>query len=176
SSRRASRGSTTAGSARWRTGSATASSRASSCSGARRAIGRSSWRPSRRTWRDAITPGTSSSTSPPWSAAEAAAGRTSPRPAAKTRAGSTRRSRRRTSCSARDADALAETAAAPTELHFANAAHFRELLGQHDEHIRIVERETGVRVDVGEGTLAFHGDPLETELAQRVLGQLYTLL
>jgi len=71
---------------------------------------------------------------------------------------------------------LAETAPVPTELHFANAAHFRELLGQHDEHIRIVERETGVRIDVGDGTLAFHGDPLETELAQRVLGQLYTLL
>jgi phosphate starvation-inducible protein PhoH len=71
---------------------------------------------------------------------------------------------------------LAETAPAPTELHFSNAAHFRELLGQHDEHIRIVERETGVRIDVGEGTLVFHGDPLETELARRVLGQLYTLL
>ena len=71
---------------------------------------------------------------------------------------------------------MAETAPAPSELRFSNAAHFRELLGQHDEHIRIVERETGVRIDVGEGTLAFHGDPLETELAQRVLGQLYTLL
>jgi phosphate starvation-inducible PhoH-like protein len=71
---------------------------------------------------------------------------------------------------------LAETAPAPTELHFSNAAHFRELLGQHDEHIRLVERETGVRIDVGEQRLTFHGDAVETELARRVLGQLYGLL
>jgi phosphate starvation-inducible PhoH-like protein len=71
---------------------------------------------------------------------------------------------------------LAETAPAPTELHFSNAAHFRELLGQHDEHIRLVERETGVRIDVGEQRLTFHGDTVETELAGRVLGQLYALL
>jgi phosphate starvation-inducible PhoH-like protein len=71
---------------------------------------------------------------------------------------------------------LAETAPAPSELHFSNAAHFRELLGQHDEHIRLVERETGVRIDVGEQRLTFHGDAVETELARRVLGQLYTLL
>jgi phosphate starvation-inducible PhoH-like protein len=71
---------------------------------------------------------------------------------------------------------LAETAPAPTELQFANAAHFRELLGNHDEHIRLVERETGVRIDVGEQRLTFHGDPVETELASRVLAQLYGLL
>jgi len=71
---------------------------------------------------------------------------------------------------------LAETAAAPIDLQFSNAAHFRELLGQHDEHIRLVERETGVRIDVGEQRLTFHGDAVETELARRVLGQLYTLL
>jgi len=71
---------------------------------------------------------------------------------------------------------LAETAPAPTELQFSNAAHFRELLGQHDEHIRLVERETGVRIDVGEQRLTFHGDAVETELARRVLGQLYALL
>ena len=71
---------------------------------------------------------------------------------------------------------MAETAPAPTELQFSNAAHFRELLGQHDEHIRLVERETGVRIDVGEQRLTFHGDAVETELASRVLGQLYHLL
>jgi phosphate starvation-inducible PhoH-like protein len=71
---------------------------------------------------------------------------------------------------------LAETAPAPTALQFPNAAHFRELLGQHDEHIRLVERETGVRIDIGEGSLTFHGDAVETELARRVLGQLYALL
>ena len=71
---------------------------------------------------------------------------------------------------------MAETAAAPIDLQFSNAAHFRELLGQHDENIRLVERETGVRIDVGEQRLTFHGDAVETELARRVLGQLYALL
>ena len=59
---------------------------------------------------------------------------------------------------------MAETAPAPTELHFSNAAHFRELLGQHDEHIRLVERETGVRIDVGEQRLTFHGDTAQRRL------------
>jgi len=54
--------------------------------------------------------------------------------------------------------------------------HFRELLGQHDEHVRLVERETGVRIDVGPQTLSLSGDPLEVELARRVLSQLYGLL
>ena len=71
---------------------------------------------------------------------------------------------------------MAETAPAPTELQFSDAAHFRELLGQHDEHIRLVERETGVRIDVGEQRLTFHGDAVETELARRVRAQLYGLL
>jgi phosphate starvation-inducible PhoH-like protein len=33
-----------------------------------------------------------------------------------------------------------------------------------------------VRIDVGDGTLGFHGDALEVELARRVLSQLYALL
>ena len=65
---------------------------------------------------------------------------------------------------------------APLELQFEDPRRFRELLGHHDEHVKAVERELGVRVDVGEGTLALHGDPIEVELANRVLTQLYGLL
>jgi len=71
---------------------------------------------------------------------------------------------------------LAEPATLPPTLRFANPTHFRALLGQHDEHVRLVEREVGVRIDVGDGTLAIHGDRVETELAARVLDQLYGLI
>jgi phosphate starvation-inducible PhoH-like protein len=71
---------------------------------------------------------------------------------------------------------LAETAPAPAELRFDDARLFRELLGQHDEHVKGLERSLGVRIDVTDGMLTLHGDPLETELAGRVLGQLYGLL
>ena len=70
---------------------------------------------------------------------------------------------------------MAETAPAP-ELRFADARLFRELLGQHDEHVKALERQVGVRIDVADSTLTLHGDPLETELVSRVLLQLYGLL
>jgi phosphate starvation-inducible PhoH-like protein len=66
-------------------------------------------------------------------------------------------------------------AAAPLELHFGDPRLFRELLGQHDENVKLVERQVGVRVDVAENTLTLHGDPVETELAGRVFTQLYGL-
>jgi phosphate starvation-inducible PhoH-like protein len=66
-------------------------------------------------------------------------------------------------------------AAAPLELHFGDQRLFRELLGQHDENVKLVERQLGVRVDIAENALTLHGDPVETELAGRVFTQLYGL-
>ncbi len=71
---------------------------------------------------------------------------------------------------------MAEPAPAPTVLRFDDERHFRELLGHHDEHVKLLEREVGVRIDVGDLALTLHGDPVETELASRVLTQLYGLL
>jgi phosphate starvation-inducible PhoH-like protein len=71
---------------------------------------------------------------------------------------------------------VAEPAAAPPTLEFANPTHFRSLLGNHDEHVRLLERALDVRIDVGEGTLTVEGDPIEAELASRVLQQLYGLI
>jgi phosphate starvation-inducible PhoH-like protein len=71
---------------------------------------------------------------------------------------------------------VAEPAAAPPTLEFANPTHFRSLLGNHDEHVRLLERALDVRIDVGEGTLTVEGDPIEAELAGRVLQQLYGLI
>ena len=71
---------------------------------------------------------------------------------------------------------MSEPAVTPQRLQFANIALFRELLGQHDEHVKLVEREVGVRIDVGDGELALHGDAVEADLAARLLTQLYGLL
>ena len=71
---------------------------------------------------------------------------------------------------------MPETPSAPAELRFADTRLFRELLGQHDEHLKTLERHVGVRIDVADTTLTLHGDPVETELTSRVLTQLYGLL
>jgi len=65
--------------------------------------------------------------------------------------------------------------ATPTELHFPDSRLFRELLGHHDENVKLVERKLGVTVDVTDNTLTVHGDPVDTELAGRVFTQLYGL-
>jgi len=71
---------------------------------------------------------------------------------------------------------LAAPSPAPTELRFGDPRLVRELLGQHDEHVRLLERHVGVRIEVADATLTVHGDPLETELVGRVLAQLYGVL
>jgi phosphate starvation-inducible PhoH-like protein len=71
---------------------------------------------------------------------------------------------------------LADGPRAPAELRFDDPRLFRELLGQHDEHLKALEQAVGVRIDVADSSLTLHGDALETELASRVLVQLYGLL
>ncbi len=71
---------------------------------------------------------------------------------------------------------MSDPAVAAVPLRFGNPALFRELLGQHDEHVKLLEREIGVRIEVSDGALAVHGDPVQTELASRTLTQLYGLL
>src|SRR5437016_5399632 len=122
-------------------------------------------------------PATSSSSSRRWWAGAGAGAPTSRRRAARTLPGSTRRWPPPTTCSAPGAaEALADPVPAPAALRFDDSRLFRELLGQHDEHLKTLERQVGVRIDVTDQTLSLAGDPLETELASRVLVQLYGLL
>ncbi|MFN8627618.1 MAG: PhoH family protein [Candidatus Binatia bacterium] len=53
---------------------------------------------------------------------------------------------------------------------------FEQLLGQHDEHLKAIERSLGVRVAVTGTTLVIDGDTVERELAGRVLTQLYSIV
>src|SRR4051794_7696417 len=51
-----------------------------------------------------------------------------------------------------------------------------ELLGHNDEHLKTVERATGVRITTAGRKLTIAGDDVERELAGKVLTQLYGLL
>ena len=64
----------------------------------------------------------------------------------------------------------------PLELQFDDHHRFHDLLGHHDEHVKTVERALGVRIGLGDRTLLITGDPVERELAARVLKELYGLL
>jgi len=60
------------------------------------------------------------------------------------------------------------------EVQFEDHHRFHDLLGHHDEHIKTVERIVGVRIGLGDRTLIIEGDPVQQELAARVLKELYT--
>jgi len=62
------------------------------------------------------------------------------------------------------------------EVQFEDHHRFHELLGHHDEHIKTVERIVGVRIGLGDRTLIIEGDPVQQELAARVLKELYGLI
>ena len=62
------------------------------------------------------------------------------------------------------------------EIRFDDHQRFHELLGHHDEHLKIVERALGVRIGTADTALLISGDPIERELAGRVLTELYGLL
>ena len=63
-----------------------------------------------------------------------------------------------------------------TRLDFPDPQHFRDLLGQHDEHLKIIQRSLGVRLHARGASIEIEGDPLESELAAKALKQLYGLL
>jgi len=66
---------------------------------------------------------------------------------------------------------------AVTRLEFQDHGLFHELLGDHDEHVKVVERALGVRVGVAGKTVTISGgDEVERELAGKVLTQLYGVL
>ncbi len=63
-----------------------------------------------------------------------------------------------------------------SEIEFEDPRVFRDLLGQHDENLKIVERTLGVRILTGELTLSVEGDAHARELAERVVTQLYEVI
>ncbi len=63
-----------------------------------------------------------------------------------------------------------------THLEFNDPRLFRDLLGQHDEHVKIIQRSLEVKIHVRGSAMEIEGDPVEVELSARIVKQLYGLL
>jgi len=62
------------------------------------------------------------------------------------------------------------------QLEFSDPHLFRDLLGQHDQHVKILQHALQVRIRVRASGLEIEGDPLQVELASQIVRQLYGLL
>src|SRR6188508_680212 len=61
-------------------------------------------------------------------------------------------------------------------LEFHDPRLFRDLLGQHDQHIKILQHTLHVKIRVRGSGMEIEGDPLQVELSSQILRQLYGLL
>ena len=61
-------------------------------------------------------------------------------------------------------------------LEFNDPRLLRDLLGQHDQHIKILQQALGVKIHVRGSAIEIEGDPLQVELASQIIRQLYALL
>src|SRR5436853_2383329 len=62
------------------------------------------------------------------------------------------------------------------QLEISDPHLFRDLLGQHDQHVKILQNALDVRIRVRGNSLEIEGDSLQADLAGRILKQLYSLL
>ena len=63
-----------------------------------------------------------------------------------------------------------------SHLEFNDPRLLRDLLGQHDQHIKILQHALDVRIRVRGSAIEIEGDPLQVELASQIIRQLYGLL
>jgi phosphate starvation-inducible protein PhoH and related proteins len=75
-----------------------------------------------------------------------------------------------------DQSAAALVSSENGHLDFHDSRLFRDLLGQHDQHLKILQNALQVRIRVRGNSLEIEGDPLQADLASRILKQLYGLL
>jgi phosphate starvation-inducible protein PhoH and related proteins len=63
-----------------------------------------------------------------------------------------------------------------SRLEFHDPRLFRDLLGQHDQHIKILQHSLGVKIRIRGSAVEIEGDPLQVELTSQIIRQLYGLL
>ena len=64
----------------------------------------------------------------------------------------------------------------PVRVQVRDSSTMTALFGQQDEHLKIVEKATGVRLVVQGDTIEVRGDAVQSELAARILRQLSGLV
>ena len=62
------------------------------------------------------------------------------------------------------------------QIDFHDPRLFRDLLGQHDQHVKILQNTLQVKIRVRGSAMEIEGDPLQVELTSQILRQLYSLL
>jgi phosphate starvation-inducible protein PhoH and related proteins len=63
-----------------------------------------------------------------------------------------------------------------SRVEFGDPRLFRDLLGQHDQHIKILQHALQVKIRVRGAAIEIEGDALQVELATQIVKQLYGLL
>ena len=63
-----------------------------------------------------------------------------------------------------------------TQIDFGNQRFVRDLLGQHDAHVRAIETAIGVRIAASGNSLIIAGPDDSRDIASRVVTQLYDLI
>jgi phosphate starvation-inducible PhoH-like protein len=63
-----------------------------------------------------------------------------------------------------------------SRIEFGDPRLFRDLLGHHDQHVKILQHALEVRIRVRGATMDIEGDPLQVELTSQIVKQLYSLL
>jgi len=61
-------------------------------------------------------------------------------------------------------------------MEFADPRLFRDLLGQHDQHVKILQQALQVKIRIRGSSMEIAGDPLQVELTSQIIKQLYGLL
>jgi phosphate starvation-inducible PhoH-like protein len=63
-----------------------------------------------------------------------------------------------------------------SRIEFGDPRLFRDLLGQHDQHLKILQHALQVKIRVRGAAIDIEGDPLQVELTSQIVKQLYGLL
>jgi phosphate starvation-inducible PhoH-like protein len=63
-----------------------------------------------------------------------------------------------------------------SRVEFGDPRLFRDLLGQHDQHVKILQHALQVKIRARGAAIDIEGDPLQVELTTQILKQLYGLL
>ncbi|MBI4529835.1 MAG: PhoH family protein [Deltaproteobacteria bacterium] len=69
-----------------------------------------------------------------------------------------------------------DSARETSHLEFSDPKLFRDLLGNHDEHVKIIQRSLSVKIRIRGSNMEIEGDAVEVDLATKILKQLYGLL
>jgi phosphate starvation-inducible PhoH-like protein len=64
----------------------------------------------------------------------------------------------------------------PGRVHFDDPGAVKLLFGENDSHLKLIEKSVGVKIHARGNTLTISGEPIQVQLTEKVLTELYDLL